>query len=217
VTENKARKRDVRRRMAKTGERYTAARRYVAEEKPRRLADPGLPDETVRRGSGRSWDEWFAILDAWGGRERTHRDIARHVAEDYGVPGWWAQTVTVGYERARGLRAPNQRPDGFTVSVSKTLPVSADDLSAMFTDARKRRRWLETGALRVRTSQPGRAARFDGANGVVRVNTWFTAKGPAKSTVALQVERLADANAVEEARAYWRDRLARLGEELAAR
>jgi hypothetical protein len=49
------------------------------------------------------------------------------------------------------------------------------------------------------------------------VNTWFTAKGPAKSTVALQVERLADANAVEEARAYWRDRLARLGEELAAR
>jgi hypothetical protein len=139
------------------------------------------------------------------------------VSERYDVSGWWAQTVTVGYERARGLRAPNERPDGFTVSVSKTLPVSADELSAMFTDPRKRRRWLERGALRVRTSQPGRTARFDAADGVTRVNAWFTAKGPAKSSVALQIERLVDADAVERARAYWRERLAGLGAELAAR
>jgi hypothetical protein len=39
---------------------------------------------------------------------------------------------------------------------------------------------------------------------------------PAKSSVALQVERLADAEAVEQARAYWRARLARLGADLAA-
>jgi hypothetical protein len=217
VTENKALKRDVRRRMAKTGERYTTARKHVAAPDLPRTADPGMTDETIRRGSGRSWAEWFAILDAWGGRERTHRDIARHVAESYGVSGWWAQTVTVGYERARGLRAPNQRPDGFTVSVSKTYPVAADDLSAMFTDARKRRRWLEPGALRLRTSQPGRTARFDAADGVTRVNAWFTAKGTAKSSVALQIERLTDAKAVERARASWRERLARLGADLAAR
>jgi hypothetical protein len=101
--------------------------------------------------------------------------------------------------------------------VSKTLPVSAEDLSAMFTDTRKRRRWLEPGALRVRTSQPGRTARFDAADGVTRVNAWFTAKGPMKSSVALQIERLADASAVERARADWRERLARLAAELAAR
>jgi hypothetical protein len=216
VTEKKALKRDVRRRMAKTGERYTAARKHVAAPTRDRVADPGMPDETIRRGSGRSWNEWFAVLDSWGGRRRAHRDIARHVAESYGVSGWWAQTVTVGYERARGLRTPNQRPDGFTVSVSKTFPVSADDLQVMFTDARKRRRWLEPGALRVRTSQPGRTARFDAADGVTRVNAWFTAKGTTKSSVALQVERLADAEAVEQARAYWRARLARLGADLAA-
>jgi hypothetical protein len=217
VTENKALKRDVRRRMAKTGERYTAARRHVAAPDGDRVADPGMSDESILRGSGRSWDEWFSLLDAWGGRTRTHRDIARHVAQAHGVSGWWAQTVTVGYERARGLRAPNQRPDGFTVSVSKTFPVSAGDLHAMFTDGRKRRRWLEPGTLRVRTSQPGRTARFDGEDGATRVNAWFTAKGPAKSSVALQIERLADPKAVERARADWRARLAKLGAELATR
>jgi hypothetical protein len=169
VTENKALQRDVRRRMTKTGERYTAARRNVTKPPPR-VADPGMSDASVQRGSGRTWDEWFAILDTWGASRRKHPEIARFLSERHGVPGWWAQTVTVGYERARGMRAPNERPDGFTTSVSKTLPVPAE--------------------------------------------AWFIDKGPAKSTVSLQIERLPDAGAVEEARAQWKARLARLAEEL---
>ena len=68
MTEDKARKRSIRTRMAKTGESYTAARRHVVKSKegpPTRLSvDLGKSDETIRRGSGKSWDEWFAILDA---------------------------------------------------------------------------------------------------------------------------------------------------------
>ena len=44
--------------------------------------------------------------------------------EKYKVPGWWAQTVTVGYERIKGLRAVGQRRDGtFEANKSRTFAV----------------------------------------------------------------------------------------------
>ena len=100
MTEDKARKTAIRTRMAKTGESYTAARRHIVKSKtkpgPRQDVDLGESDETIKRGSGKSWDEWFAILDTWGATKRSHGEIARYVNEKHGVSGWWAQTVTVG-------------------------------------------------------------------------------------------------------------------------
>ena len=38
------------------------------------------------------------------------------------MPDWWAQSITVRYEQARGMRLPGQQPDGtFTVAVSRSL------------------------------------------------------------------------------------------------
>jgi hypothetical protein len=212
MTTDKARKRAVRTRMTKTGERYTAARRHVARSEPWTTGDLGRTEQSIRTGSGKGWDEWIRILDAWGARERTHTEIARYVNQELGVPGWWAQTVTVGYERARGMRAVNQRPDGFTVSVSKTIAVDPATLSKAFTQARARNRWLEPGVLKVRTSQPGRSARFDVGDGRVRAAMGLTAKGPKKTTVAIQFERLTDKKEVEALRTEWKERLAKLAE-----
>jgi hypothetical protein len=216
VTEDKACKRAIRERMAKTGERYAAARRHVVKPPPAEVADPGMSDEAIRRGSGKGWAEWFEILDAWGATRRTHAEIARHVHEEHGVPGWWTQSVTVGYERARGLRATHQRPDGYNVSVSRTFPVDVDTLFRAFAEPARRARWLEPGTLEVRTTQPGRSARFDFRDGTTRVQAYYTAKGPAKASVQLQHERLADAAAVEETRRFWKDRLRRLADALPA-
>jgi hypothetical protein len=201
--------------MAKTGERYTAARRNVVKL-PSRVAEPGMSDAAVERGTGKTWDEWFAILDAWGASRRKHPEIARHLAGRYEISGWWAQGLTVGYERARGMRAPNEGPDGYTANVSKTFPVPVERLRRMFLDTRQRNRWLERGALRVRASRSTRAASFDVGDGALRVSAWFVDKGPAKAVVELQIERLPDAPAVEAARALWKERLARLGETLGA-
>jgi hypothetical protein len=209
MTEDKARKRAIRRRMQKTGERYTAARRRLEEPRPP-VADPGMSDQAVRKGSGKGWDEWYGILDAWGAQERSHTEIARHVNEEHGVPGWWSQTVAVGYERARGMRAVGQQTDGFSVGVTKTVPVNVHQLFEAFADAGLRRRWLEQGTLRTRTLQPGRSARFDFRDGATRVHAYFEEKGPEKASVVVQHERLADPDAREEARAFWKDRLRRL-------
>ena len=116
MTRQKTFKRKVRARMQKTGESYTAARRRLiaAGERPEAEAaefEPPMSDDAIRERTGRGWDEWFALLDAWEAASRPHPDVARWLRDEHGVDGWSAQSVTVGYERARGLRAPGQRPD----------------------------------------------------------------------------------------------------------
>jgi hypothetical protein len=214
MTERKSLKKRVRARMEKTGERYTTARMHVARE-PEEAARPQLPDETVRAATGRGWDEWRALLDEWGAADRTHTEIARHLREEHGVSGWWAQGVTVGYERLTGRRAAHQMRDGFAVSASKTFPVAAERLHAAFVDPDERRAWLEDGTLTVRTEREPRSARFDWEDGATRVLVDVTAKGPAKATATVTHERLPDADEAEAAKLAWRARLARLAEHLA--
>ncbi len=72
-----------------------------------RLAGAGT--EAVMRATGRPWSEWLAVLDRAGARAMAHKDIALLLSRKFGVPDWWGQMVTVGYEQARGLRAAHGR------------------------------------------------------------------------------------------------------------
>jgi hypothetical protein len=175
MTRARALKQIIRTRAAKTGERYTTARRHVLKElaqskvpaaagarepAPRPAAPPagqGRPagastkgsvsDATSRARTGHGLDHWFAVLDRFGGVEQGHTASARHLSEDHGVPGWHAQGITVAYERARGLRTLHQRMSGdFEMSVTKT--VNGDTRAAVraFTDRKRRARWLADAA-----------------------------------------------------------------------
>jgi len=166
MTRQKSFKGRIRARMDKTSESYTTARRQLlakagseppaeAETQPvAPVADaPGArrpySDEVVRANTGRTWDEWFALFDAWGGAQRPHPEIARWLVEEHGVGGWWAQGVTVGYEQARGLRDPGQRRGGlYEVNASKTVAVPVERLYQAFADPDLRERWLPRGRLR---------------------------------------------------------------------
>jgi hypothetical protein len=168
-------------------------------------------DGAVTGATGRSYDEWFAQLDAWDASGRGHGEIAAWLMNEHGVDNWWAQTITVEYERSRGLRPPGGGRDGmFVVSASKTVAVPVERLFAAFVDPELRERWLPGGVLSERTSRPYGTARFDWEDGKTRVNVGFAAKGDAKSQVAVAHERLPDAEAWEEAKAFWRERMAAL-------
>lgn len=236
MTKDKAQKRAIRARMDKTGEHYTTARHYLLDLNrpqqedpdadrasasdetvlPPRVADPGVSAAAVLRSTGKSWDEWFALLDAWDGTTRSHPEIARHVHEIYGIEGWWAQSVTVGYERARGMRALHERPDGFSMNASKTFAVPVERLFAAFVEQDERERWLEAVELRSRTCQPNKSARFDVLPGETRLAVTFIAKGPRKAVAQLQQERLAGAEDVARWKALWKEQLAHLADSLAA-
>jgi hypothetical protein len=171
-------------------------------------AEPGGSGEGMRRATGRDRGGWFAVLDAWGAAGRPYREVAAWLTGEHGLSSWWAQKLIVEYEQARGLRAAGVRPDGtFTVGASKTVAVPAERLYAAFVDAEVREHWLPGAAMRERTSQPGRSARFDWDDGATRVNVSVAAAGEARSQAAVEHERLPDARAAEEAKSYWRERL----------
>jgi uncharacterized protein YndB with AHSA1/START domain len=217
MTRQRSFKRLVRARMEKTGERYAAARAsLLAAQEPKATGAPALTvsDEVIRRRTGRGWEEWFDLLDDWGAIARPHREIARWLASEQGIDGWSAQSVTVSYERARGLRAVGEHADGFAVTASKTVAVPVEQLYDAVVDASLRERWLPDGNLRERTATRPRSARFDWGDGATRVIVGFEAKGETKSTVSLEHAKLPDAAEAERMKAFWRERVAALKEVL---
>lgn len=221
MTKQRTFKRRVRERMAKTGESYTAARRMLIQDgdtPEAAVADfqPPVADERVKEATGRGWQAWFGTLDRWGATRRTHTEIARWLREEHSVEGWYAQAITVGYERARGLRAPGEQADGFAVGASKTIAVPVARLFDAFEDASVRERWLPGADMRVRTATAPRSARYDWEDGSTRLIVGFEDAGESKSRVALSHERLPDADTAEEMKAWWRQRLVALKSELEA-
>jgi hypothetical protein len=129
---------------------------------------------------------------------------------EHGVPGWWAQAITNGYERVTGMRVKHQQADGFTISASKTIAVPADVLFDAFVSDRQRPKWLSDATMMHRSSVPHRVARFGWNGGPTRLSVTFDPKGPAKCTVAVAHQRLPDADAAEKAKTAWRARLTHL-------
>jgi hypothetical protein len=212
MTEHKSFKRLVRARMAKTGESYTAARARLLRADPSNGA--GAPtlktsDEKIRARTGRGWEEWFATLDEWGAADRSHRDIARWLAEQMGIHplAWNAQAITASYELTRGLREVGEKADGFAITASRTVAVPVDRLYEAVVSEAGRTAWLPDGRLSERTVTRPKSARFDWADGPTRVHVTFLPRGESRSTVALEHRRLGDAGEADRMKTYWRERL----------
>lgn len=176
------------------------------EESPAAIA--GMSDEAVCAKTGRNWAAWLQALDADGAAKLSHSRIAAHLQERYGLSGWWAQTVTVGYERIRGLRAVGQRrgTGRFEANKSKTFNVPVSRLYAALADPAERAAWLPGVDLEVRAAQPDRSLRITWPDGT-SVQAWFTAKGPSKAQVAIRHAGLADSADRDDRKTYWGERL----------
>src|SRR5699024_2060959 len=109
-----------------------------------RRHDEVIGSEKLARATGRSREEWFELLDAASATGWSHGQIAEWLVTEHDVDGWWAQSITVGYEQARGMRQPGQRPDGtFDANVSKTCAAGAEHVFAQLTEDGLRTAWLD--------------------------------------------------------------------------
>lgn len=220
MTTQRSFKRLVRTRMDKTGESYTTARTALLRAEPAAGGEPpplATSEETIRRRTGLGWEQWFDKLDEWGAAERSHREIARWVAQQLDIEPlvWEAQAVSVSYERARGLRAVGQRADGFVVTAQKTVGVPVERLYDAVVEADIRRRWLVSQVdLRVRTATRPKVAHFDVADRRSRVHVTFTARPNGRSTVFVEHARLADAEQAAQLKSSWRAALTTLKADL---
>lgn len=243
MTRARALKQVIRARAAKTGERYTTARRHILRELNDKPDNTPAPPKKTTKGAisaalslkrtGHDLAHWYAVLDKFGAIEKGHTAAARHLHETHGVDGWYSQGITVSYERERGVRGVNQRRDGaWEVSVSKTITATTQQLVKAFTNARKRNQWISeadpqlvaamTDGLADKKSKgwvvrPDGLARFrykwDGAI----VQLYAYPKPGGKIALTVQHTKLVDAGAVTKYRAQWKATLGHLADHFAAR
>jgi hypothetical protein len=216
MTRQETFKRRIRARMEKTGERYGAARRVLIDQSGRNggrawVAEPELDDDKIREATGRGWDEWCDIIDAWPGHADGHTAIAAHLREDLGVDGWWAQSVTVGYERITGLRLPYQRPDG-TFNAGKTRTVSVDmyALRGMLLDDDDRADLFPGLDTELRSKPTSKVIRLGIGPGVAQIA--MDPQPDGRATISISHEKLPTAGSVEEWKGYWSDWLEAIDE-----
>ena len=176
----------------------------------------GISNEAVKARTGRTWPEWFALLDEADGVTLGHKGIVALLAEHRRVGPWWRQMITVAYEQERGLRDKYQTPEGYQISASRTIGADMAAVFAAWSDDKGRAGWLTAKALTVRRATPGKSLRITwGENGsTVDVNLY--ARGNNKTQVVVDHRRLAGAEAVREMKAFWTAALDRLKEKLEA-
>ena len=180
---------------------------------PQSQNSSGVSDLAVKKATGRVWKEWFSILDKTGGRKKNHREIAASL-DRYKLNGWWRQMITVAYERARGLRVKYQKPQGFEISVSRTIPVPVAESFRAWEDPNVRRRWLEKKGIDIRKSTPPKTMWLTWPDGKTSLSLNFLPKGKEKSQIVIQHGKLPGARAAEKMKIYWSGKLDRLREVL---
>lgn len=85
-----------------------------------------MTDSAVTNATGKPIDEWFAVIENAGKASATHKEIADFLHEEHDVSYWWAQELTVEYEKHIGRRVLGQTQDGlYQVGVSKTVRAPA--------------------------------------------------------------------------------------------
>ena len=269
MTRARALKQIIRTRAAKTGERYTTARRIVLRElnKPPASASAregsgelrrdlavaasgreggpiapiapvapvarvtpapargGLSDAASLKKTGHDLAHWFAVLDRFGAVEKGHTAAARHLYDAHQVDGWYAQGITVAYERERGVRAVNQRCDGeFEMSASKVMTASVKQVAKALSDPRVREQWIGDADAKLAEAlanaftgpkskgvviRPDGLGRFRYKWGDTTVQFYMAPK-PGKVSVTVTQTKLQDASAVDSARGRWKTALTAL-------
>lgn len=226
MTHAKKLKKIIRARAARTGESYTTARAQVLASREKKSPPAPSPkrsvvsDASAIKATGKGFEHWFAVLDAFGAPAKGHTASAAHLNEDHGVRGWHSQMITVAYERARGLRSQNQSCSGdFQVGVSKAVAGSVEEVVV----AMRGRSWLEGADPELALAYPNPAPwrlrdrgdaklRFKWGPGTVEIR--ITAKKGGATVVADNM-KLADAVQVDRRRAQWRGALESLRKQLA--
>ena len=184
-----------------------------------------LSDKTFLEKTGKSRKQWHSILDKFDCKKKGHKASAEHLYKEHGASYWWAQTITVDYERAKGIREVGQRSGGkFAVNVSRTIDASVGDAWNAWADARHVNKWLAT-RQRQKFAEGGSFSNADGDKGVFKkivpndrlhftlengnayrgslVIVQFLKKGAGKTTVAVSHESLPNRKSVDDMKERW--------------
>lgn len=215
MTRNESFKRRVRARMAGTGEKYNASRRALIEQATGRDhrgwgSEPEHTDDVIGANTGRGWEEWRELIDAWPGHVDGHSAVAAWLQEEHDVDGWWAQAVTGGWERITGRRLPYQMADGtFTANKSATITTDHDALREMLLDEAGRADLFPGLDPELRSRPTSKNVRIGLGQGVAEIS--LAPKDDGRVTITVAHAKLASPEDVEQWKGFWRGWFEALG------
>ena len=169
-----------------------------------------MSDEAVKAKTGKNWKQWFDILDRAGGKKMSHQEMVKCVSSEHKAGPWWQQMIAATYEQQRGMRAAHERPDGFQISISKTLNAPVRSVYQEFASEKRRAEWLGESKLAVRKATPNKSIRVTWKDGKTSLEIAFAQKATNKSQVVVQHSKLPDAKTAAKMKTYWRAMLDRL-------
>jgi len=169
-----------------------------------------MSDEAVATKTGKNWKQWFNLIDKAGGRKMTHQEIVKLLNSKHNVGPWWCQMVTVTYEQYAGLRQAHEKPEGFQISVSRTINAPVGFLYSSFESEPTRKEWLAEDGLVVRKATKNKSMRVTWKDGKTSLEINFYPKDKDKSQVVVQHSKLASAGAAARMKSYWAKALDRL-------
>jgi hypothetical protein len=195
----------------------------------------GKTDEAVKKATGKTWDEWFKILDDGKVSKLPHREIVLWlhdkglIKRGKGWPkdksfnaGWWAQSIVVGYEEKIGRRVFGAKTAGnYTVTVGKSLDGSVDDAFKKWENLVKGKKDFNKigfeGEPRTSSTKDWRYWKVDMEDGSklmvgigpsAKLRT--SPKGDKQSAFSVTVDKLKGEKEVEKWRKYWKKFLGKL-------
>jgi hypothetical protein len=174
---------------------------------------PRMSDEAVESKTGKNWSRWFKHLDAAGAKKMTHQQIVAHLVDKHGVRPWWTQMIAVTYEQARGLRQVHQKPEGFEISVSRTIAAPVGKAFKAWTDEKIRQQWLLQN-LTIRKATVNKSLRISWGDGDTSLAVAFDPKGANKVQVVAQHGKIPSAKTASALKIFWSKALDRLKEVL---
>ena len=168
-----------------------------------------MNDEAVESRTGKNWSRWFKHLDAAGAKKMSHQQIVAHLSEKHGVRPWWTQMVAATYEQARGLRDKHEKPQGYEISISRTINAPIGNAFKAWVEEKTRKKWLPAN-LTIRKSTANKSLRITWEDGETSVAVAFLSKSKDKCQVVAQHSKLPNAKAAAKMKKFWADALDRL-------
>lgn len=183
-----------------------------------------LTEDAIRAQTGRGWEEWFAALDRFGAPAKGRRAAHDFLISESLTDPWWATTLVVEHERARGAVMKDGRPQGYSICVTKSIAAPVSRVFAAFADPEQMSRWFG-GGTRHDFQVGGAFSNDDGNSGEFKkiredkdlrftwrsapgepesaVEVLFQAKGEAKCGIVVNHERIASRGEADGLREAW--------------
>ena len=169
-----------------------------------------ISEEAVKKSTGKSWNEWFLLLNKAGAKKLEHKAIAEMLHKKHGLSGWWSQMVTVQYEQEIKGRKMHEKPEGFQISKSKTFPFSLPKIFSAVQFPSQRKNWLKNFEFTITKSTKNKSISGKWDGGKTNIEFQFYLKDNTKTQLVIQHSKISSGKETEKLKTFWKTNLENL-------